>query len=145
MTIGRICNREVDLADAGETVQEAGQRMGNRSVGTLVVVDDRKIPVGIITDRDLAVRVVGKGLDPNSVRVIDVMTEHPKTAHEDTTIEDSLRLMRAKGVRRLPVVDASGALVGLLAMDDILALLAEEFGILGRVIERSSPHILVES
>ncbi len=145
MTIGRICKREVDLADANETVQEAGQRMGNRSVGTLVVVDDRKIPVGIITDRDLAVRVVGKGLDPNAVRVIDVMTEHPKTVHEETAIEDSLRIMRAKGVRRLPVVDGGGALVGLLAMDDILALLAEEFGILGRVIERSSPHILVES
>ena len=144
MTIGRICKREVDLADANETVQEAGQRMGNRSVGTLVVVDDRKIPVGIITDRDLAVRVVGKGLDPNAVRVIDVMTEHPKTVHEETAIEDSLRIMRAKGVRRLPVVDGGGALVGLLAMDDILALLAEEFGILGRVIERSSPHILVE-
>ena len=72
MSVGRICTRTVDLADLDETAQVAASRMNTRNVGTLLVLDDQKRPVGIVTDRDLAIRVVAKGLDPNSTTLESV-------------------------------------------------------------------------
>ena len=65
MSVGRICVREVDLAESAESVQVAARRMNSRKVGTLMVQNKADEPIGIITDRDLAIRVVGEGLDPN--------------------------------------------------------------------------------
>src|SRR5687767_6255084 len=113
MSIGRICQREVDTADSKECARAAARRMATRCVGTLVVLDKEKRPVGILTDRDLAVRVLAEGLNPDTTPVADVMTRHPATINENTAIEDVLALMRAKSVRRLPVVERQGRLVGL--------------------------------
>lgn len=144
MSIGRICQREVDTADSKECARAAARRMATRCVGTLVILDKEKRPVGILTDRDLAVRVLAEGLNPDTTPVADVMTRHPATIHENTAIEDVLALMRAKSVRRMPVVERQGRLVGLVSMDDILALLAEEFRHLGKLIEKSSPKNLAQ-
>jgi len=76
--------------------------------------------------------------------VADVMTLHPVTVNENTPIEDVLALMRAKSVRRLPVVERQGRLVGLVSVDDVLALLAEEFRHLGKLLEKSSPKNLAQ-
>lgn len=142
MTVGRICVRDVDLADEDESVQVAAARMTARNVGTLVVCDDARRPTGILTDRDVALKVVGRALDPFTTRVADVMTHAPQTVQEDTPIEQALAVMRRGPFRRLPVVDASGALVGLLSLDDILSLLAEEFGQIGSLLWRESPSSL---
>jgi CBS domain-containing protein len=142
MTVGRICQREVDLADAGEPVRAAAQRMRARNVGSLVILDTERRPIGIVTDRDLALAVVAEGRDADEVRVGDVMSPAPRTVSEDTPIEDTLAVMRARHVRRLPVVDARGRLVGMVSVDDVLSLLAEEFAQLGGLIEGSSPHAL---
>ena len=141
MTIGKICNRNVDTADTLESVQSAAQRMGTRNVGTLVVLNELRRPVGILTDRDLAIRVVGTGRDPYTTSVEDVMTADLEVVAEDLAIEDSLKRMRSRGVRRLPVVSRSGECVGILSMDDVLAHLAHEFAVLGRLIEVSSPGL----
>lgn len=141
MTIGKICNRNVDTADASESVQTAAQRMGVRNVGSLVVLSELRRPVGILTDRDLAVRVVGAGRDPYTTRVEDVMTGDIEVVPETLSIEDGLKRMRSRGVRRLPVVSTGGDCVGILSMDDILAHLAHEFAVLGRLIEVSSPGL----
>jgi predicted transcriptional regulator len=69
MSVNSICCREVDLAEKEETAQAAGRRMAARNVGTLVIVDAAERPVGIVTDRDLALRVVGMGRDPSLVLV----------------------------------------------------------------------------
>lgn len=140
MTIGRICVRDVDLAEEHETAQLVAQRMNVRSVGSLVVLDSDKHPTGILTDRDLAMKVVGRGLDPLSVTVAELMSTHPETATESTPIEDALRVMRSQGVRRLPVVDDAGQLVGVVSLDDILGLLAEEFREMGKLLEETSPR-----
>ena len=139
MTVGRICVREVDLAEPDETAMVAGQRMGARNVGTLLVIDDARRPVGILTDRDLALRVVGAGLEPREVIVAEVMTRNVRTIRDSTPIETALAEMRRLGLRRLAVVDGHEGLVGVLSVDDVLALLAEEFGSLGRILQASSP------
>ena len=140
MSVGRICVREVDLAKQAETAWQAAERMHQRAVGTLVVLNDAQEPIGIVTDRDLVERVLAAGLDPNTTVVGDVMTHAPTTVPEDASIESALSLMRSGRFRRLPVVDAEGKLIGLLSLDDVLMLLAEEFTQIGNLLERETPR-----
>ena len=142
MSVGRICIREVDTAEVTESVQAAADRMHARNVGTLVVLDALQKPLGILTDRDLALRVVAKGRDPFTTTVGDVMTMSPRSVLETTPIEEAVSLMRRGPYRRLPVVDHADKLVGLLSIDDILDLLAEEFREIGALLKAERPDIL---
>ena len=142
MTVGRICRRDVDLVDQDATARVAAQRMASRNVGSLLVVDDRRRVLGVVTDRDLALRVVAQGRDPHLTPVAEVMTPHPDTVSEQTSVEDALAVMRSRGVRRLPVVGPGGALAGVVSVDDVLVLLADEFGELSRLIDHSSPRLM---
>ncbi len=139
MSVGRICTRVVDLADPEETVQAAAQRMWERKVGTLVILNPAKEPVGLLTDRDLVVRVLAQGKDPRQTFVAEVMTRDPRTVTEETPIEHALSLMRSGAFRRVPVVRADGTLAGLVSLDDILSLLAEEFREVGALVEKEMP------
>lgn len=139
MSAGRICVREIDVADPGESVESAARQMRDRNVGTLVVLNEKQEPVGIVTDRDLAVRVVADSLDGKQTPVSEVMTKSPRAVSEETPIEEALALMRAGPYRRVPVVDQAGKLVGLLSLDDILDLLTEEFNLIGSLIQTESP------
>ena len=139
MSVGRICTRYVDLADADETVQAAARRMYERRVGTLVILNPAKEPIGILTDRDLVVQVLARGEDPRQTHVGEVMTKDPKTVSEGMPIEQALSLMRSGSCRRLPVVGDDGTLVGLISLDDILSLLAEEFAQVGTLVEKEMP------
>jgi CBS domain-containing protein len=116
--------------------------MHARKVGTLVVTNAAHEPIGMINDRDLALRVVAMAGDPPRTTVREVMTIHPQSVHVDAAVEDALRVMRAHQCRRVPVVDGSGKLVGLVSLDDILELLAEEFQIVGGLIREESPRSL---
>lgn len=145
MSAGRICVREVDVVDSDETVWQAAVRMQSRAVGTLVVLDESKVPIGLVTDRDLVERVMAKQRDPNDTLVSDAMTKPPKVIHEDASIESALSLMRSGRFRRLPVVDDNGKLVGLLSLDDVLMLLAEEFKDIGQLLERETPRAVAET
>lgn len=142
MSVGRICTRTVDTADCDESAQVAASRMNSRNVGTLVILDEEKHPIGILTDRDLAVRVVSKGLDPVSTRVGSLMTGSPETVTEDTAIEAALAMMRRGPHRRVLVVNDQRELVGLLSLDDILELLSEEFADIGKLVRGESPNAL---
>lgn len=139
MSTGRICIREVFFADPDETVEAVARRMHERAVGCLLVLDDERRPVGIVTDRDLVLRVLAGGRDPTTTRVADVMTRRPRTVTEETPIEQTLSLMRGLGVRRIPVVDGDGRLAGLVTLDDINALLAEELSVVGEVLSKQTP------
>ncbi|HVN87540.1 MAG TPA: CBS domain-containing protein [Candidatus Binatia bacterium] len=138
MSVGRICVREVALADANETAMAAARRMKRAGVGTLIVLDQVKRPIGLVTDRDLVVRVIAAGKSPKTTRVRDVMTTTLKIIREDSPIEDALGMMRGSGLRRLPVVNREGQLVGIVSLDDVLALLAEEFALIGGVLKSQS-------
>ena len=134
MSVGKICTREVYLAEAEESAVAAAKRMSRHNVGTLVVLNEISEPVGIITDRDLALGVVATDR-PNSVAVREIMSRLPDTVTEDTAIETALSVMRTGQHRRLPVVDSIGKLVGIVSLDDILELLVEEFKSIGELLE----------
>ena len=139
MTVGRICSRSTFLAYPDESVHVAADRMKDENVGTLLVIDNDKRPIGIVTDRDVVLRVVAPGLDSRATTVRQIMTSHPRCVQDGTPIEDAVNTMRTLGVRRLPVVDQNERLVGILSVDDVLELVTEELGQLGRVVGLSRP------
>ncbi len=125
--LGKICTKPVVTASAQMTVDQAARAMRSKNVGALVVVNAGR-PVGILTDRDVAIEVVAKGMDPDTVRVGDVMHKKPITIREDLGILDAAKAFAKTGVRRLPVVTKSGGLVGVIAVDDLIMLLGNEMG-----------------
>jgi CBS domain-containing protein len=140
MSVGTICTRVTHTATPDETVRTAAARMNERGVGTLVVVSESRRPIGIVTDRDIAVRCVAAGLDPDEARVSAIMSDPVRSVNEYTPIDAALRKMAGLHVRRCPVVDHTGVLVGILAVDDVLDLLAEEMTAVGSVVGERSLH-----
>jgi CBS domain-containing protein len=139
MNAGEFCNRDVVFAYRGTRLVEAARLMRERHVGSVVVVVDRlseRVPVGMLTDRDIVVAVVAKELDPRALTVGDVMDGELLAVREQDAITDTLRLMREKGVRRVPVLTHSGALAGILTLDDLLELAAQELGDFARTFRR---------
>lgn len=136
MSAGRLCVRTVHLASPREKVREAARRMREAEVGTLVVVDERRRPVGIVTDRDLVLRCVAEGRDPGATEVAAVMTAPALCVAESTPIEEALRRMMRIPARRLVVTDDAGELVGILSLDDVVELLVEEAETIGRLLRR---------
>jgi CBS domain-containing protein len=125
--LGKICTKPVVTASAQMTVDQAARAMRSKNVGALVVVNAGR-PVGMLTDRDVAIEVVAKGMDPDTARVGDVMHKKPITIREDLGIFDAARVFARTGVRRLPVVTKSGVLVGVITVDDLIMLLGNELG-----------------
>jgi CBS domain-containing protein len=144
MSVGRICVRDVDLAEVGESAWRAAERMHQHGVGTLVVVGPDRRPIGILTDRDLVERVLAQSVDPHETTVGSIMTERPTTIPEGAPIESAVRIMRSGRFRRLPVVDDTGQLVGLLSLDDVLMLIAEEFADIGQLLSCETPRAVAE-
>ena len=136
MPVGEICNREVVVAERTTTIVEAARIMRRYHVGDLVVVDEvqgRRVPVGMVTDRDLVVEVIAREQPFASCTVSAVMSATVVCVPETAGVIEAIQLMRSHGVRRVPVVDAGGALVGILAALD---LLAEELSALARIAPR---------
>jgi CBS domain-containing protein len=139
MAIGEICSRDVVFVQRGENITTTAQLMRQHHVGSVVVVDERngkRMPAGIVTDRDIVVAVVALGLNPDAIQAGDVMSQELITVGEGAGVAETTELMRMKGVRRLPVTDGSGALVGIVASDDVLSLLAEEMSALASMVSR---------
>lgn len=137
MAVGEICNREVVVTEKALSVVDAARLMREHHVGDLVVVEarnGRKHPVGIVTDRDIVVEVVAAGVDPDSLKVGDIIGLEVATVRESEGLFEALRYMRDKGVRRMPVVDGAGGLIGILTLDDLLGLLAEEMTELAKLV-----------
>jgi CBS domain-containing protein len=146
MTVGKICNRDVIVIRPGDSVQTAARLMHEYHTGDVIVVEERdglRVPVGIVTDRDVVVEVIAAGVAPEAVSVGDIMSPELVTAHEEDDLWDTLQRMRINAVRRIPVIDESDALVGILTLDDLLELLAGELVDLARVANRQRdirPH-----
>jgi CBS domain-containing protein len=141
MAIGEICSRTVVFLGRGESCLAAARLMREHHVGSLVVAEraephGRLVPAGMITDRDLAVGVMALGLDPERTPVEAVMRPELAVVCESEGIGRAIALMRARGVRRLPVVDDAGALVGVVSADDLIELLGEEMAGLAAMLGR---------
>ncbi|MCG8468340.1 MAG: CBS domain-containing protein [Gemmatimonadetes bacterium] len=142
MNAGTLCRRQVRTALPEDTLRDAAYRMMRHSVGTLVVVDPRSDgaePIGIVTDRDLVTRGMAADLDPELTNVAMVMSVPVNTVRESESVEDALKQMSRRGIRRLVVVDDERRMVGILALDDILESLVGEIGSIGRVLGHHAP------
>lgn len=136
MKIGEICTVQAIYCKRDETVQGAALLMRKNHVGDLVVIEQpngEKVPVGIITDRDIVVSVIALGLDPASLLVGDIMSDDLLTTTEDDDVYETIERMRFRGIRRVPVVNSGGGLSGIVSVDDLLEFLAEEMGELSRI------------
>ncbi|HJS89413.1 MAG TPA: CBS domain-containing protein [Steroidobacteraceae bacterium] len=130
MNVGSICNRRVITASPQLDIQAAAELMREEHVGFLVVVPETprgpQPPLGVLTDRDIVVSVVAKRADPAMLKVGDVMSMQPVVAGESEAVDLALKTMRRAGVRRLPVVNGRGEIVGVLSFDDLLEFVARE-------------------
>jgi CBS domain-containing protein len=139
MPIGELCNREVVFATRTTTVVEAAQLMRRYHVGDLVVVDEvggKRVPVGIVTDRDIVTEIVAKVCPAEGCTVENIMCAQLVSVAESEGVITTIRLMRTHGIRRIPVVDGDGGLVGIVSADDMLDLLAEELAELAKIAPR---------
>jgi CBS domain-containing protein len=129
MSAGEYCNRDVVVISKDASIREAVNLQRNYHVGDVVVVEKvagKNHPIGILTDRDIVVEILAKDVDVTSVTVGDVMSLKLVTVTEQTSLLDTLECMRQHGIRRLPVVEATGVLVGIITLDDLLELFAEQ-------------------
>lgn len=145
MTIGDVCMRSVATAYPDETVVDAARKMRDQHVGDVVVTDTQARPVGILTDRDIVVAAVAQSADKLAGLLVgDVMSSDLVTARASDPISDALKIMRARGIRRLPIVSGDGRLVGLVAFDDILGVMSDELvqlvGLVAR--QQTQEHVL---
>ena len=128
MSVGKLCSRVVTVVRREESIMAAARLMRQQHVGNVVVVEpegEANRPVGILTDRDIVVELLAKELDLNVVTVGDAMSCELLTLPEDMDLLEAVGQMRSHAVRRAPVVDARGMLVGIISIDDVLGVLAE--------------------
>ncbi len=133
MPLSEIIRTDVITIEPGKTAQEAALTLEKHNVGSLVVVEG-KTPVGMVTDRDLAIQVTANGRDPHKVTVETVMSAPVHTAPEDIGLVEAVDIMAEHAIRRLPVVDGDGQLVGLITLDDVLTLNIVEMTLLEGVL-----------
>ena len=137
MTIGAICNREVITVQRDATVLHAAVLMRQYHVGDVVMIENRKnktVPIGIVTDRDIMVELVATELDCNVITVGDIVISKLTVTKDSAGVFEAIQLMASKGIRRLPVVDDEGGLVGIITLDDLLLLLSKELAVLTKLV-----------
>lgn len=134
MKLNDICIRTVVTATPGESVVEAARRMRDEHVGCVVVLDGECHPIGVLTDRDIVVAVVALDLEASEVVIGDVMSTPVVAVRSRQDVEEALEIMRAAGVRRLPLIDDDGVLIGLVSADDLIERLAGACADLARMV-----------
>ena len=142
MSVGTICTRQVITVDRGIDVAAAAGVMRDKEVGYLVVTDaagDGRKPVGVVTDRDIVIKVMARDIDPHLLKVADVMTPEPLVAGYADDIAKTLHRMRALGVRRVPVIGPQGNIVGVLSLDDAFDHLVSQMADVAGSIRSQQP------
>jgi CBS domain-containing protein len=129
MKAGEFCNREAIVCDKGATILEAARLMRRQHIGDVIMTETRdgqRVAVGISTDRDIVVELLAEQVDLDAVTVGDVMSFELLAVNEDDDLFSAIKLMRNRGIRRLPVVNRQGGLAGILVVDDLIELLTEQ-------------------
>jgi CBS domain-containing protein len=141
MNAGKLCSRNVITTHRDTTIRDAARLMREHHVGCLIVTEEKSgvtEPVGILTDRDIVMEVIAEDIGVNEVTVGDIMCYALLKVCESDSILETAQRMRARGVRRVPVINDKCELIGLLALDDILGLLSEELSLLARLTSREA-------
>lgn len=139
MAVRDFARAKAVTAAAEESIREAARRMDSHGVGCLVVVDAEERPVGMLTDRDIVVRVLRRRRDPDATRVGDVMQQDVTVVRESTPLVVAVRRMRRDGLRRTPLVDEQGRLCGIITSDDVLQLLSSELAGIAEAVRSQFP------
>lgn len=140
MRLSEICARNVVTAASDMPLTKVATLMREQHVGCLIVINTAKQPIGIFTDRDLVTEVLAVGLDPDSLRIGDVMNSELLTAKENEDLSSALKRMRDRGVRRLPLVNNNGELTGLVSTDNILETLSDTLDSLNQLIKTEQKY-----
>lgn len=135
MNVGDMMSTDLVTCSPNESLAQVARKLQQEDIGSCPVVDQDKL-VGIVTDRDIAVRAVAKGLDSNDTKVSDIMSTDLVFGNQTMTLEDAARMMADNQVRRLPIVEET-RLVGIVALAD-LAIDLEEDELLAETVERIS-------
>lgn len=138
MAIDNIARKNVVTIHRTQSAGNVATVMKEENVGS-VIVEEEGAPVGIVTDRDLAMKVLEPRADPKELTAGDIMTEHPTTVRMDDGVFEVTQKMSETKVRRLPVVDDEGAIFGIITLDDLLVLFTDEMNGLATVVESESP------
>ena len=126
MPIVEYRTKHVTTALGNQTVSDAAKQMRDKNVGSIVVLDSDKKPLGMVTDRDIAVRVVAEGKDPKSTHLKEIMSKETVVLRQDQGIFETTKMMSEKGIRRIPVVDTEGKLAGIICLDDLIMMFGQE-------------------
>lgn len=129
MNIGTICSRETIIADTGDCLLDTARLMREHHVGSLIIVTSNQHgvrPVGIITDRDIVIQAISEEIELSDLVAGDIMSRDLLIAREDDDLFEAFERMCKKGVRRMPVVNAEGLLIGVLSIDDLLEIIVNE-------------------
>ena len=140
VNVGHIASRVVVVAQRETPILRVAQLMRENHIGAVIIIEDEPPlhrPIGIITDRDLVIEVLALELDYRAFTAGDIMTANPATVCETDAVFDAFEQMQRSAVRRLPVVDATGRLVGIVAFDDLVELLAQEMGELAKTVRNA--------
>jgi CBS domain-containing protein len=135
MGIEHLVQREVETLPPDAPCIEAARLMREGGVGCVVVTEEGR-PLGVVTDRDLVLRVIALGRDPAKEPLRDIMAGEPIFLGSERRVEELLQTMSEQGVRRMPVVDEDGRLEGIVTMDDLLLVLAQQLGWLADAVRR---------
>jgi CBS domain-containing protein len=136
-TVADVMTTDVATTSTADTAREAAKLMQSRDVGNVLVLEAEQL-VGVVTDRDLVVRVLAEGLDPDQARVGEICSSEVLEVRPDTTVEDALLIMREAAIRRLPVVD-SGRVVGVVSLGDF-ATEIDDRSVLGQISQAPPNH-----
>jgi CBS domain-containing protein len=143
MLVSALCQLEVACCGLQTTILEAAVLMRHKHVGDLVVVSndaEDRAPLGIITDRDIVLEVLGAGRDPAKTTVGEIIRRPVVLVNQDDDAGQALEQMQSHGVRRVPVVDHHGRLCGIITADDLLKSLAADANRLVETISREQTH-----
>ncbi|MDR6538142.1 CBS domain-containing protein [Variovorax soli] len=139
MLVKDICTLDVAACGRNASIFEAACTMRKHHTGDVVVVDDptgERTPAGIVTDRDIVLEALVNEVDMGKTPVSTIMSSHLVIANADEDVLDAMDRMRLHGVRRLPVVDHGGRLVGIVTLDDILSMHADQFAVLAGIVSK---------
>ena len=143
MNLKQFCRNDVIVIEDNKAVQEAAQLMKEEDIGCVIVVANndpdsagRKKPIGILTDRDIAINVVANSSDSNKVKVADIMCKAPLTINHNKDVSEAIMMLQDRGVRRAPVLDENENLCGIVTLDDMLVIMVNNLTNLANVVQK---------
>ncbi len=134
MPIRKLLQRPVHSLPPDASCEDAALLMRDQNIGCVVVADAARRPVGVVTDRDLVIWAIAEGHDARKLRLRDIMSDEPIFLSSDQGLDQVVTAMRELAIRRVPIVDEAGELCGLVSMDDLVILLADQIGSLAEAV-----------